>query len=342
MPRLRIATLQLNPRIPAVKDNIAKAEKILSLAFPKNESPDLLILPEMALCGYNYSSPAQVKPVLESVERPGPMLRWAEDISKKYGCFIVMGYPEWCSKQQQIFNSAVVLDKSGQVIHRYRKSFLYETDEVWGCVEGPGFKSFQLCDGVKASIGICMDLNPYQFKAPFTDFEFSSHCYEEGTNLIICPMNWLHGKSPSVQEGLTSDEKLALGAELQGALDEVDGEIVVNDKGSPIREYEENLAYQDLHEPDFHNLNYWLLRFFPFMNHARKPATFDGKTTVVYCNRSGLEDTILYGGSSSIVQFNGSKGFLGYNSIDLTNKSVDVLGALGKGDEGILIREVDI
>jgi protein N-terminal amidase len=270
------------------------------------------------------------------------MLKWGEEISKKYECYTVMGYPEWCSSEEQIYNSAVVFNKSGKAVHNYRKSFLYETDEVWGCAEGPGFKTFELMDGVKACLGICMDLNPYKFKAPFNDFEFSGHCYRKHANLVICPMNWLHGQSPSIQESLDKDEKLDLAQKFQSELDRVKGEYVVNAEGSPIRDFEEKLDYNDLHTPDYHNLNYWLLRFFPFMNHLRKPFQFNGKITVVYCNRSGLEDKILYGGTSSIVQFNGSKGISGYQSIDLTNKSVDALGALGKGDEGILIREVDV
>lgn len=343
MPKLRVATLQLNPRIPTIDDNIARANHILSLAFPKSRSPDVLVLPEMALCGYNYKSAKQITPLLESVENPGPMLKWGQEISKRLHCFTVMGYPEWCAQKEQIFNSAVVFNRLGQVVHNYRKSFLYETDEVWGCAEGPGFHAFEMMEGVKASLGICMDLNPYKFQAPFSAFEFSSHCLKENVNLVICPMNWLHGHSPSIENSLDSEQKLVLARAFQKQIDQVQGDYAVNAEGANIQDYEEKLDYEDLHTPDFHNLNYWILRFFPFMNHPMKLlSSFQGKSTVVFCNRSGLEDTILYGGTSSIVQFNGSTGVSGYQSTDLTNKSVDVLAALGKGDEGILIRDVDV
>lgn len=338
--RLKIATLQLNPLIGALEDNIARANSILSLAFPANGRPDLLVLPEMALCGYNYSSPQHVAPVLESLSDRGPMLKWGEEVSKKYGCFTVLGYPEL--KEGKIFNSAIVFGKQGEVIHNYNKSFLYETDEVWGCEEGKGFEAFELIPGVRASIGICMDLNPYKFKAPFTDFEFSQHCFDDNVNLILCPMNWLHAKSPSIMEGISEDEKRVCAKTQQQEVDKIKGVYSLNATGGPIENYVEVPDYTNLQEPDYHNLNYWLLRFFPFMNHAFKKTTFKNRTTVVICNRTGVEDTITYGGTSSIVQFNGTSGLLGYNSIDLTNKSVSVLGSLGKGDEGILIRDVNL
>lgn len=349
---MKIATLQLNPRILSLPENIARANSILQRAFPSVSAasaasataivkPDLLVLPEMALCGYNYKSPQHVTPVLESPDSPGPMLQWAQRVSRQYGCFTVMGYPE--AFNDKIYNSAVVYNRQGEIVHNYRKSFLYETDEVWGCEEGTGFTTFEIMDGVKASVGICMDLNPYKFKAPFNDFEFSNHCLRNEVNLMICPMNWLHGKSPSIQDSLSEEEKLERAKVFQSELDKVKDDIVINDSGAPIRNFEEKLDYNDLHVPDYHNLNYWLIRFFPFINHVKKfQFNSRARATAIYCNRSGLEDTILYGGTSSIVQYNGTAGLDGYLSFDLTNKSVDVLGALGKGDEGILVRDVEL
>ena len=36
-----------------------------------------------------------------------------------------------------------------------------------------------------------MDINPYRFEAPFTDFEFASHVLESGSRLVVLPMAWL-------------------------------------------------------------------------------------------------------------------------------------------------------
>ena len=48
----------------------------------------------------------------------------------------------------------------------YRKSFLFETDKIWA-IEGQGFKAFEISNHegkkFKANVGICMDIDPYEF-----------------------------------------------------------------------------------------------------------------------------------------------------------------------------------
>lgn len=338
MTKLRVALLQLNPTLHQVQENINRANTIIS-KLPSNNGIDLLVLPEFAFTGYNFPNPETLKPYLEQTTKPGPSITWAQETSKKLSCFTVLGYPQF---QEKVFNSAIVINPQGEIIHNYNKSFLYETDEKFGAVEGEGFKTFEI-NGIKTSIGICMDLNPYKFEAPFNKFEFSGHCLKENTKLIICPMAWLHSKSPSINEELSKGEKLEASREFQKEIDQIKGKYQIDTTiDTEINEFEEIKEYIELEKPDFHNLNYWILRFFPFLNHFMKPFKFKNKTTVLFCNRSGLEDDVLFGGSSSIVQFLGTSGLVGFDTVDLTNKSVKVLGALGKGNEGLLYREVKI
>ncbi|KAH3688253.1 hypothetical protein WICPIJ_000762, partial [Wickerhamomyces pijperi] len=80
--------------------------------------------------------------------------------------------------------------------------------------------------------------------------------------------------------------------------------------------------------PDKETARYWLIRFQPlFANRHRKMA-------VAICNRSGVETELMYAGSSSIYQFNGE---LYEDGVDL-----DVLGSLGQGVEGVLVRDVEL
>jgi protein N-terminal amidase len=44
---------------------------------------------------------------------------------------------------------------------------------------------------VPTAVGICMDINPYRFEAPFTDFEFANHALKSGAKLVIVSMAWL-------------------------------------------------------------------------------------------------------------------------------------------------------
>lgn len=41
---------------------------------------------------------------------------------------------------------------------------------------------------VKAAAGICMDINPYKFEAPWTAYEFANHARESRAKLVIVSM----------------------------------------------------------------------------------------------------------------------------------------------------------
>jgi protein N-terminal amidase len=93
------------------------------------------------------------------------------------------------------YNSLVIVSAAGDVVAHYRKSFLYYTDEPWA-QEGAGFYAGVLPMGslgeqVKAVAGICMDINPYKFEAPYTAYEFAKHAREARAKVVILSMAWL-------------------------------------------------------------------------------------------------------------------------------------------------------
>ena len=77
-----------------------------------------------------------------------------------------------------MYNSQLVVNPEGEFVKSYKKAFLYETDKPW-CGEGPGFDTMMLKlprsgNEIKVGHGICMDINPYEFTAPYEDFEFAN------------------------------------------------------------------------------------------------------------------------------------------------------------------------
>lgn len=319
--KLRIACVQFSPVLGKVEANVAKVKKLLSEV---KRDIDLLVLPELSLTGYNFPSPADIEPYLET-SASGPTYKLASELSSKYGCTTVIGYPE--TFQNTTFNSALVVDEKGHIKHNYRKTHLYETDETWGCLENPDktFPSFNLELGpekkpVRANIGICMDLNPYKFEAPFNEFEFAILCWSQLAQLIIVPTAWLSSDSPSIKDGASKEEKMKLANEFELKL-------------------RTNKA--DLAEPLQLLVNYWILRLFPFLGHPMNALPrLSTKTTAVLCNRTGIEGEVLYGGSTSILQFDPK--IEGDSNIDQQNPSVDVVGSLGWASEGVLYHEVDV
>jgi protein N-terminal amidase len=355
--KLKVACIQINPVIGQVEANIAKVRKLLSSVPPV----DMVLLPELAITGYNFKSPSMIKPYLESQREGGSSINLAKEISTKFQCFTLIGYPE--VYDSTIYNSTTLIAPNGKFLQNYRKTFLYEADEVWGCLENPqkGFKSFPLIldkqyyinpdscreyNVVQTNIGICMDLNPYKFEAPFNEFEFSLSCFAQKVKLILCPMAWLSPDSPSTKSELTRDEKVAQSKPFAKFFNNENPATINSDPTTKNPVYE--LTSQDSTNdqqfipqiPSVSTVNYWILRFFPFLGHKNSiPNKYYKKVHVVACNRVGQEDDVIYGGSSLIIEFNDNGG---NHEIDVWNPSVKVLGSMGTGDEGVLVREIDV
>ena len=159
--------------------------------------------------GYNHPSLDAIAPFLEPTAA-GPSTRWASRTAIRLKCTVIVGYPEaadegnfntafdakiTANEGTVAYNSIVMVDSTGEVVGHYRKSFLYYTDETWA-KEGQGFFAGVLPMGssgtrMKAAAGICMDVNPYKFEAPWTAYEFANHARTSRAKLVIISMSWL-------------------------------------------------------------------------------------------------------------------------------------------------------
>lgn len=188
---MRIGLLQFSPQVGEVSDNMLDADTLLAKADPKDL--DLLILPELAFSGYNFKSLEEIAPFLEPTTA-GLSSLWASKAALKYDCVVIVGYPEEFAgglNGREYYNAAVTCGRQGQVLANYRKSFLYYTDETWA-LEGPtGFYAGDIPDLGRVAMGICMDLNPYKFEAPWNAYEFANHVLHREANLVVLSMAWL-------------------------------------------------------------------------------------------------------------------------------------------------------
>ncbi|TKY89889.1 hypothetical protein EX895_001186 [Sporisorium graminicola] len=153
-----------------------------------------------------------------------PSLTLAAHLAGKLHCHVVIGFPEVGSLPQNsedaqasgithppfdarprpvqdetvieqadrdyAFNSAALVAPDGSLKHVFRKHFLYETDEVWAS-QGSGFQAIHLPLLGNVCVGICMDLNPFQFQTPFESCELTSFCRNNNVDLLVMPMAWL-------------------------------------------------------------------------------------------------------------------------------------------------------
>ncbi|VEU21400.1 DEKNAAC102232 [Brettanomyces naardenensis] len=337
--RLRIAAVQLSPVIGQVEENARRAARILDKVFSSSrvKSPDLIILPELAITGYNFQSRAHIIPYLETIGG-GRSYQLGRELSTKYQCHTLLGYPERYPINEsgafKIYNSAVLISPTGSVIYNYRKSFLYETDEQWGCEESPdGFQSFDLnINGrrLKSTIGICMDLNPYKFKAPFDEYEFATFCYENDVDLVLVPTAWLNSKWSEDWTDTDVKEYSKLYSEEEPV------EVNVDPAQNDILMTPDTDEQFRRGSPDKKTGRYWVLRMNPLYTNPHPGK----RKLVVICNRSGMEDKMMYAGTTSIMRFDGGPS----HTSEATGEmfiDFNMYGSMGQGNEGVLVRDVD-
>lgn len=115
---------------------------------------------ELTSIGYNFKSLLHISPFLEPTAA-GITSLWARTTALKYNCMVTVGYPEkvdvnpkWPTSPEY-YNSAITVNKDGETVANYRKSFLYYTDETWA-LEGPdGFFSGKMEGLGNVAMGIC-------------------------------------------------------------------------------------------------------------------------------------------------------------------------------------------
>ncbi|PGH01966.1 protein N-terminal amidase [Blastomyces parvus] len=233
---------------------------------------------------------------------------------------------------QSRFNSALLVSPTGSTLYNYQKRFLYYTDEPWAAEgrNGRGFLHLQLpsttspdtdpdpdtdsTTTIPTAIGICMDINPYKFLAPWTAYEFATHVLASGARLVLLPMAWLTLlKAEELGEG-EEEEKLVLAR-----------------------------------RPDMETFRYWLLRFWPLVRAVGEGQLQGeaGMVILVFANRVGVEEggfrigkdgdgVARYAGSSCVVGIRrvGSGGGSGSGNSSESESESESGSGRGRGPSG--------
>ena len=158
------------------------------------ESVDILLLPEMAFTGYIFNSRAEIAPLCEPPSG-GATIAWCRRWAALLACVVVCGYPrrggDGDGEEERLYNSQCVVSAAGDILAIYDKTFLYATDKVWASA-GERFQYVDLPPplGVRAGLGICMDINPEDFVAPFTDFELAHFWKNSGVQIALFSSAW--------------------------------------------------------------------------------------------------------------------------------------------------------
>ncbi|KAK3048905.1 hypothetical protein LTR09_009800 [Extremus antarcticus] len=315
---MKIATLQFSPHLGAVPQNLSHATALLSPLKPN--SIDLLVLPELAFTGYNFPSLASITPYLEPTTA-GPTTEWCIATAVRLGCHVIAGYPEThtdpTTEQTTQYNSTVTVSPTGSILANYRKAFLYYTDETWasegpsGSAANPGtytdtavpFFVGTLGALGKVGHGVCMDINPYRFTAPWTDYEFAKTMLAHDVRLVVLSMAWLTHRLP---------------------------EEIEADPGTPDME---TVAYWRHRFLPFLEASMEREILVVFANRCGVEGNVVGVAHVENGVQVEEGDRVCYAGSSCVMKFQ-------QGGVRMFERGEGV-GILGKGEEGVLVVDTE-
>jgi len=144
---LKIAIYQNDPAFGEIQNNIDDILRVV-----ENEEYDLLVLPELAVSGYQFKNREEALNLADIAGNGLTFDRFSE-LARRKNCSIVYGYPE--KKNNELFNSALAILPDG-CFHNYQKTHLFNTEwDIFSPGE-TGFVTYKFKD-VTFGIMICYD-----------------------------------------------------------------------------------------------------------------------------------------------------------------------------------------
>jgi predicted amidohydrolase len=177
---IRVACCQT---VPDVEDPAGSAAGVrAALAAAIDDGAQIVVLPELAPCGYIFNSAEEARAV--AVPADGELLAgWAQEAAR--GDAVVIGGFCELGEDGRVFNSAAVLDGGG-VLAVYRKLHLWNDEASWFT---PGERPAPVVETRhgRIGVGVCYDM---EFP------ELTRGLALAGAELLALPTNWPREHDP--------------------------------------------------------------------------------------------------------------------------------------------------
>lgn len=147
---MKIALIQLNIKWESKKTNYDRAESFAKKAA--EEKCDVIVFPEMFNTGFSMNVPAIAE------DDNGEANSVLSEIAKKYGIYLIAGFPVKEQGEEKGRNIAVVYDRKGIRIAAYTKihPFSFSNEDKY-YIAGSNPVIFDI-DNIPCSVFICYDL----------------------------------------------------------------------------------------------------------------------------------------------------------------------------------------
>jgi len=165
---MKIALAQMKPVLHDKKKNLEMMLHHIQKASQQN--CQLILFPELVITG--YFTRKKTKELAEDIN--GESISQLKDWAREYKLMVIAGFPE--QVQEEVFNSAVIIDQNGEVLGTYQKVHLWDEEEKYFSA-GQEFPVWKTAFGTMG-VMICYD----------TEFpETARILADKGAELILAP-----------------------------------------------------------------------------------------------------------------------------------------------------------
>lgn len=149
---MRLALDQWRPVTAGAAEGIRRLDRSAGAAAAGGA--DLLVLPEMALTGYNIGAAA----VASAAEPEGGSLdRALAEAARRNGIAILAGYPRR-DAEARVLNAVRLVDSTGAALATYAKTHLYGAVDRAQFAAGAGYAPVVTLGGWRLGLAICYDI----------------------------------------------------------------------------------------------------------------------------------------------------------------------------------------
>ena len=173
MQDLRLAMIHMDIRHKQADVN--RSELLRLIDYAASQGARLVLAPELSISGYSFESPDDIRPFAEDCD--GPTVQAMAAAGRKHGLYLAFGMAE-LGPGDEIYNTAIMIGPSGEVLCRYRK---VTAERKWATPGSASQKNVAITPWGTIGILVCSD-SYYAILPRATALR--------GADLLLVPANW--------------------------------------------------------------------------------------------------------------------------------------------------------